>query len=75
MKEWTFANGIKVYEVPWDFDLHALDVYHHSAYLGKIIPDCIDGMKNYFAELDNNKDPITDNWEDGCGNICTLNGW
>ena len=75
MREWKFENGIEVYENDFDYDLHCLKVYSGEEYLGTIFPASIEDMEDCFNELDKGNDPITCKWEDGCGNVCTLNGW
>lgn len=75
MKNWQFENGIEVYEKHWDKDLHCLEVYNRSEYLGTVYPGDIENMQYCFKLLDSGKDPISDGWEDGCGNACTLDGW
>lgn len=75
MRKWIFENRIKVYEVDFDYDLHALEVYHNKRYLGTIYPADIADMETCFDELDKGNDPIDGHWEDGLGNSCSLNGW
>lgn len=75
MKNWTFDNGIEVYESEFDYDLHCLKVYNGDNYLGTVYPDSIEDMKSCFKDLDAGNDPITGGWEDGMGNSCTLDGW
>lgn len=75
MKEWKFENGIVVLEEDYDCDLHCLKVYNGGDYLGTIYPVSIEDMENCFKRLDSGYDPISDCWEDGLGNICTLAGW
>lgn len=75
MKEWIFDNGIKVVEAEFDYDLHCLEVYNSNEYLGTVYPDSIESMESCFRDLDAGKDPISGRWEDGRGNICTLDGW
>lgn len=50
-------------------------MYHFDKYLGAVYPYSIDDMEACIVELDNGNDPITDKWEDGLGNCCTLDGW
>lgn len=75
MKEWTFSNGIEVYEKGYNGNLHCLEVYNGDEYLGTIYPRDIEDMQQCFEILDSGKDPISDGWEDGLGNDCTLDGW
>lgn len=75
MKKWIFENGIEVYEKPLDFDLHGFAVYDGDRFLGFVSPSSIADMDNCIALLDAGRDPITDGWDDGCGNPCTLDGW
>lgn len=75
MRTWNFDNGIEVLESEYDYDLHCFKVYNRANYLGTIYPNTIEDMENCIRELDNGSDPITDDWEDGMGNCCTLDGW
>ena len=75
MREWNFKNGIRVVETEYDYDLHSLKVYNGEKYLGVVYPADVDDMMKCFDELDAGNDPISDKWEDGCGNTCTLDGW
>lgn len=75
MKNWNFENGINVWESEYDYDLHCFKVYNGDKYLGTIYPSTIEDMESCIEDLDNGDDPISCNWEDGCGNGCTLDGW
>ena len=75
MQKWTFENGIEVYENDFDNDLHCLAVYNGEEKLGTIYPDNIGDMESCIEALDAGEDPISGHWEDGCGNLCTLEGW
>lgn len=83
MREWKFINGIKVCEAEYDYDhdLHMFKVYNESFYgdtyrfLGDIYPNSIEHMEECIAKLDEGEDPITGSWEDGLGNVCSLEGW
>ena len=75
MKTWEFENGIRVEEAEFDYDLHILKVYHNDDYLGSITPDCIETMERCFEDLDNGSNPVEDEWMDGMGNTCTIDGW
>lgn len=75
MRTWKFENGITVKEEEFDQDLHIFAVYNGEQFLGRIYPEDIDAMKSCIEDLDAGKDPITEKWEDGCGNGCTLDGW
>lgn len=44
-------------------------------YLGTVYPDTIEDMESCINDLDNGDNPITNGWEDGCGNSCTFDGW
>lgn len=74
MRTWTI-NSITIIEQAHDHDLHSFAVYHGGDYLGTIYPDSVDDMRQCIAALDNGADPIADGWEDGNGNVCTLDGW
>lgn len=75
MRNWIFDNGIEVLESEFDYSLHCFKVYNRDDYLGTIYPDTIEDMENCIKDLDDGSDPITDMWEDGMGNFCTLDGW
>lgn len=74
-KEWKFENGIRVEEVDFDYDLHIFKVYSGDRYLGNVWPSIIEDMNECIAQLNDGSDPVTDSWEDGYGNPCTLDGW
>lgn len=73
--EWIFENGIRVSEENFDYSLHCFEVYSGERYLGTVYPDTIEDMHELIKELDDGSEPITDSWEDGNGNTCTLDGW
>lgn len=75
MKEWNFENGICVIETDYNYDLHAFDVYNGNVFLGTVYPGTVEDMNSCIKSLDNGEDPITESWEDGCGNNCSLEGW
>lgn len=75
MRKWRFKNGIEVHENSYNYDLHCFAVYSEDGYLGSIYPDTIEDMKSCIRQLDNGNDPVSDEWEDGLGNICTIDGW
>lgn len=75
MREWKFENGIEVYEVEFDYDLHAFKVYNGDDFLGTVYPSTIADMEECIQNLDEGNDPISTCWEDGNGNTCTLDGW
>jgi len=74
MKEWG-NNGITVVEVDYNYDLHAFDVYNGDIFLGSVYPATIEDMEECIKALDRGEDPVTDGWEDGCGNACLIDGW
>lgn len=75
INKWVFEKCIVV-EVEYCYDLHEFDVYDiDECYLGTITPDSIETMQSMINDLNNSIDPITYMWEDGKGNICTLDGW
>lgn len=75
MNTWN-NNGYTIEEVAFDGDLHAFEVYNaDDELLGTIYPASIEDMNSCIAALDAGKDPVTDGWEDGNGNVCTVNGW
>lgn len=75
MRSWIFDNGIEVYEKDFDGALHCLVVYNGDKKLGTIYPDNIDDMGSCIESLDAGENPISGHWEDGRGNLCTLEGW
>lgn len=75
MKTWK-TNLVTVEEVAFDHDLHTFEVYNHAgAKLGTITPASIEDMNDLIADLDDGACPVADNWEDGNGNTCNINGW
>lgn len=75
MKRWTTAL-VNVVEVPFDYEIHSFDVFTlDGKRLGGIYPSNIIDMKAMINALDNGQCPIADEWEDGEGNSCTLDGW
>lgn len=75
MREWKFENGVLVVEESLDYDLHCFKVYNGDIYLGTVYPDSIETMNSMIIDLENGQDPISERWEDGNGNTCTLEGW
>lgn len=75
MKTWEFADGTRIEEAEFDYDLHILKVYNNGKHLGNIYPSDIEDMEKLFADLDNGSNPIEDCWEDGCGHTCAIDGW
>lgn len=75
MREWIFENGIEVYEMDFDHDLHMFRVYDGDIKLGYIYPACLEDFENCVKLLDSGEDPVTGGWEDGCGNPCSRGGW
>lgn len=73
--DWEFSNGVYVEEVGCDHLLHAFDVYKDGEYLGCVAPSTLEDMFECVERLNAGYDPITDGWEDGCGNACTFDGW
>jgi hypothetical protein len=72
----TWENGeITVSEVDYNYDLHAFDVYVGDRFLGTVYPATIEDMARCIKALDDGEDPVSDGWEDGCGNVCSLDGW
>lgn len=74
IREWKFAD-IYVSECEYDGSLHCFKVYTDERYLGGIYPNSMEDMEACIADLDAGKDPITEGWEDGCGNVCDPRGW
>ena len=73
---WKFENGITVYSKEWSYCDYAFDVYNADGkFLGGIYPDNDEDSEECIKELDDGSEPITDSWEDGCGNSCSLDGW
>ena len=75
MKEWKFENGIEVYEKEYDYYAPCFEVYNEDEYLGTVYTSSGEDTTECVERLDAGFDPISDNWEDGMGNSCTLNGW
>lgn len=74
-RTWEFKNGVTVRTEEFDYDLKTLVVEYGNRVLGKIYLDNLENQESTFAALDNGIDPISDRWEDGNGNTCTLDGW
>lgn len=78
MKNWIFSevgNGLEVQEAELNYDLHCFNVYNGDRYIGCIQPNTIKDMENCINELNEGYDPISNNWEDGNGNLCVIEGW
>lgn len=75
MRVWNFENGVKVHEMSFDYDLHCFDVFHNELFLGTVYPEDLETMRAMVKCLDEGEDPVSGKWEDGCGNICTMEGW
>lgn len=74
MEQWKFKNGITVYQ-GYNDRTYYFDVYNNNEYLGRIYTSTRQERMEYIQRLDEGFDPITDEWEDGRGNICNLSGW
>lgn len=75
-EEWAFENGITVCSKEWSYCRYAFDVYNADGkFLGGIYPDTNEDSDRCRQDLDEGSEPITDGWEDGCGNSCNINGW
>lgn len=73
---WKFENGITVYSKEWSYCDYAFDVYNADGkFLGGIYPDTDEDSESCVKDLDDGSEPITDGWEDGCGNSCSIDGW
>lgn len=72
---WKFEDGIEVYEVDFDGDLHNFNVYNGDDFLGTVYPASVADMNTCIKDLNEGSNPIVDGWEDGNGNTCTLEGW
>ena len=67
--------GAKIYEADFDHDLHCFDVYIKQdtptaiqySFLGFIVPNNIEDMKEIHKALKNGECPLCDNWQDGLG--------
>lgn len=75
MKTWK-TNVVTINEVDFDHDLHAFEVYSpNEKLLGIINPDSVEDMHRIIGDLNKGACPVTDRWEDGNGNTCTIEGW
>lgn len=73
---WNFpCHGIKVKEMPFDYDRHKFAVYRKNKCLGVIYPDDTIYTKSCHKDLAQGKCPVCESWEDGLGNTVTMNGW
>lgn len=76
MKIWKFKDiELTIIESEFDYDLHWFKCYKGDVYLGGIYPSSIKEMNDMIEALNRGENPITEGWEDGLGNICTLEGW
>lgn len=80
MYSWTFKNGVAVNAIAVDSfpdgsDWCRFDVLYNGNKIGAIYPPNADWHLDVVMSLNNGYEPITGGWEDGRGNICTINGW
>lgn len=75
MKEWKHDCGLVIKEEPYLNNLHRLTVYQSKKLIGSVYPINIDHMDWLKEELDRGACPVCDGWDDGRGNLCTLDGW
>jgi len=75
MKTWK-RDCCNIVEHSFDYDLHMFKLYAlNGEYLGNITPGDIENYKECMTKLDAGDCPICDQWDDGLGNTCSLNGW
>lgn len=75
MKTWK-TDLVTVKETAFDHDLHIFNVYNNDdELLGTVLPDTIEDMNQCIADLNEGSCPVADEWEDGTGNTCTIEGW
>lgn len=71
MKQWK-KKGYKVYEIPFDCELHRFVlVADEGDVIGEIVPQSINDMQQCIIDLDNGSDPIRDGWSNGLGGDCS----
>lgn len=71
MKTWQ-RKGYSVVEREFNYDLHEFDIVVGNAVIATITPDNLEDMNDIVEQLDNGADPVAEAWEDGMGNIITL---
>ena len=72
---WETENVV-VELVRFDHDLHRFAVMSKDfKFLGYITPAVIEDMESIITDLNSGNCPISDAWEDGNGNVCTMQGW
>lgn len=73
MKQWECKRcKALIYEVPHDYDLHALVVEHNGQLYGDIIPATMEQMHEDHEALNNAACPLCDEWEDGNGKLVSM---
>ena len=66
MRTWLI-DDVEVFEVPFDYDLTAFEVYVGNDLKGTIYPETMDDIVMLAACLNDGQNPLEDNWEDGRG--------
>lgn len=75
MSHWT-TKKVHVHKVDFDHDLSQFRITDLDGnFLGTITPMDADNMQDIIDELDVGRCPVADAWEDGMGNVCTMEGW
>ncbi len=71
---WEFVDGIIVsFDETEEFK--EFEVYFDGKLLGTIVPCDEDMLQSLIGDFDSGHNPVTESWEDGRGNTCSMEGW
>lgn len=71
MRTWEIDNLI----ITSDDRNLCFNVYAYNKLIGIIYATDRNNFNDCFLYFDVGVNPIKDGWEDGLGNVCTINGW
>ena len=59
----------------WENEKRRFEVFANSCFIGCVYPFNEKNKEQICGLLDDGKNPVSDSWYDGVGEICTIDGW
>ena len=59
----------------WENEKQRFEVFANSCFIGCVYPFNEENKEEIVGLLDDGKNPVSDSWYDGVGEICTIDGW
>ena len=59
----------------WENEKQRFEVFVNSCFIGCVYPFNEENKEEIIGLLDDGKNPVSDSWYDGVGEICTIDGW